>query len=244
MQMEQLKVRKKDTIIINVVIYLVLTFFFLYIQHAYRHHLSPFSLVYLKKGLELFWYVAFTLIVSGIMVWKHHRHSLIMYQVSIFLVGFKVLEGLFIEFNKIIVIAMFFYAIISYFLYQLLKYHLHLASLNPNYSSSDLFKPLLRDIHCKILVDSKEIEGILSNWDHEGCFIKLKTPEKLPTDIRMTIYFRDREFHQDGEVVASTPDLTGVGIRFEKTVKDLSVFNWSEFMEIIQELGYQPERLR
>lgn len=242
--MEQLKVRKKDTIIINVVIYLALTFFFLYIQHAYRHHLSPFSLVYLKKGLELFWYVAFTLVVSSVLVWKHHRYSLLMYQVSVFLVGFKVLEGLFIEFNKIIVIAMFFYAIISYFLYQLLKYHLSLASLNPNYSPRDLFKPLLREIPCKISSDDKVLEGYLSNWDNEGCFIKLNTSEKLSTDIRITIYFRDREFHQDGEVVASTPDLTGVGIKFEKTVKDLSVFNWSEFMEIIHELGYQPERLR
>ena len=52
--MEQLKVKKKDRIIMNVLIYLGLSFFFLYIQHAYRHHLSPFSLVYLRKGLELF----------------------------------------------------------------------------------------------------------------------------------------------------------------------------------------------
>lgn len=242
--MEQLKVRKKDTIIFNVVIYLMLSFFFLYIQHAYRHHLSPFSLVYLRKGLELFWYVAATLLVSAIMVWRHHRHCLLMYQVSVFLVGFKVVEGLFIEFNKIIVIAMFFYAIISYFLYQLLKYHLGLASINPNYSSKDLFRPLLKEIPCKIFYDGGESEGTLSNWDYEGCFIKLSKGGKLPSSVKLIIFFKDREFHQEGEVVASTPDLTGVGIKFEKTVKDLSVFNWSEFMEIVQELGFQPERLR
>jgi hypothetical protein len=242
--MEQLKVRKKDTIILNVVIYLALSFFFLYIQHAYRHHLSPFSLVYFRKGLELFWYVAITLLVCAGMIMRHHRHSLLMYKVSVFLVGFKVIEGLFIEFNKIIVIAMFFYATISYFLYQLLKYYLGLASINPNYSPNDLFKPLLKDIPCKVHVADVEAAGNLTNWDDEGCFVKLQAPLVVPSKVTITIFFRDREFVQRGEVVASTADLTGVGIKFEKTVKDLSVFNWAEFMEIVHELGYQPERLR
>mgnify|MGYP006189017755 CR=1 FL=1 len=127
--MEQLKVRKKDRIIFNVVYYLILSFLFLYIQHAYRHHLSPFSTIYLRKALELFWYVAMTLSVSAIFIWRHHKYSVFMFQISIFLVSFKVIEGLFIEFNKIIVIAMFFFGIISYFLYQLLKYYLTLASI-------------------------------------------------------------------------------------------------------------------
>lgn len=242
--MEQLKVRKKDIIITNVVIYLALSFFFLYLQHAYRHHLSPFSLVYMQKGIELFWYVAITLLVSAYTIFRHHRVSLLAYQFSIFLVGFKVVEGLFVEFNKIIVIAMFFYAIISYFLYQLLKYYLSLASINPNYSGSDLFKPLLKDISCQVMTDEGAFSGTLSNWDDEGCFIKLNEPKKVPHNIKLIVYFREREFLQEGEVVASTADLTGVGIKFEKTAKDLNVFNWSEFMEIVQELGYQPERLR
>lgn len=242
--MEQLKVRKKDTIILNVVIYLGLSFFFLYLQHAYRHHISPFSLVYLRKGVELFWYVAIVLLVSGALIWKHHRHAVIAFQVSVFLVGFKVIEGLFIEFNKIIVVAMFFYATISYFLYQLLKYYLSLASINSNYSENDLFKPLLKDISCKVSTENNDYFGTLSNWDYEGCFIKLQNTESLPTRVKVTIFFSDREFIQEGEVVASTPDFSGVGIRFEKTVKEISVFNWAEFMEIVQELGYQPERLR
>lgn len=242
--MEQLKVRKKDRIIFNVVIYLILSFLFLYIQHAYRHHLSPFSTVYLQKALELFWYVAVTLGVSAIFIWRHHRYSVILFQASIFLVSFKVIEGLFIEFNKIIVIATFFYAIISYFLYQLLKYYLTLASINPNYNSSDLFSPLLKNIPCKLYGENFELDGNLSNWDYEGCFIKLSGPRKLPKKLKVKIMFHGREFIQQGEVVAATLDFHGVGIKFEKTVKELSVFNWEEFMEIVQELGFQPERLR
>ncbi len=242
--MEQLKVKKKDTIILNVIIYLFLSFFFLYIQHAYRHHLSPFSLVYMRKGLELFWYVAATLTISGIMIWKHHNYSILMYRLSVLLVGFKVVEGLFIEFNKIIVIALFFYVTISYFLYQLLNYYLHLASINPNYSKDDLFEPLLKKIHCKVKADDFEVTGHLSNWDYEGCFIKLDSAKQLPANVKIQVFFQDREFLQNGEVVASTLDFTGVGIKFERTVKDISVFNWAEFMQIVHELGFQPERLR
>ncbi len=242
--MEQLKVKKKDTIISNVVIFLVLSFLFLFIQHAYRHHISPFSFVYLKKGLELFWYVAMTLILSSILIWKHHRHSVLAYKISIFLVGFKVLEGLFIEFNKVIVIALFFYITISYFLYQILSYYLSLASINANYDPHDLFDPMLKTIDCKVGSGELELKGHLTNWDKEGCFIKLNEAKEITDKISVTIYFADREFTQRGEVVASSLDLTGVGIKFQDTPKDLNVFNWSEFMEIVHELGFQPERLR
>lgn len=242
--MEQLKVKKKDIIVMNVVIYLGLAFFFLYLQHAYRHHISPFSLVYLRKGLELFWYVAMTLGASAILIWRHHRMSVWVYIASIFLVGFKVMEGLFIEFNKIIVIALFFYVVISYFLYQLLSYYLSLASINANYSHLDLFEPLLKKIPCKITFDSTVVEGHLSNWDGEGCFIKLSESVALPSKVNVEVSFQDRQFVQEGEVVAETLDLTGVGIRFERKAKDLSVFNWTEFMELVQELGFQSERLR
>ncbi len=154
------------------------------------------------------------------------------------------IEGLFIEFNKIIVIAMFFYIVISYFLYQLLSYYLKLASINPNFSRSDLFEPLLRKIPCEVVVEGKSYQGHLTNWDDEGCFIKLNEAKDFSNKVTVKISFRDRDFTQEGEVVAATPDSSGVGIKFESSAKEMNVFNWSEFMEIVHELGFQPERLR
>jgi hypothetical protein len=242
--MEQLKVIKKDTVSVNSILFLFLAFFFLFIQHAYRHQISPFSWVYLRKGVELFWYVAVVLLTSAALVWKHNRYAPHAFQLSVFIVGFKIIEGLFIEFNKVIVISLFFFIVISYFLYQLLKYYFSQASVNPNYAESDLFPPLLKNIHCRVLFDEKSVEGILSNWDEEGCFIKLSGPQQLPSKVRVLVQFRDREFTQEGEVVASIQDSSGVGIKFEKTARDLTVFNWSEFMEIVDELGFEPQRLR
>ncbi len=178
------------------------------------------------------------------MIWNHHRSSKVLFQISTFLVSFKVLEGLFLEFNKIIVVALFFFVVISYFLYQLLSDYFGQASINPNYTSNDLFKPLLRDIPCEIISANLVSLGVLSNWDERGCFVKLHEAALIPDNIKVKITFRDRSFYQEGEVVASTADLTGVGIRFHKTVKNLDVFNWTEFVEIVHELGFQPERLR
>jgi hypothetical protein len=242
--MEQLKVRNKEIIVWNVVLYLALSYLFLYLQYAYRHHLSPFSLVYLRKSLELFWYVALPVVVSSFLVVRHHRWALSAFAFTSLLIGFKVVEGLFIEFNKIIVVALFFFAVISYFLYQLLAYYYRLAVLNPNYSRDDLFSPLLTKIDCRLRVGETVFSGVLTNWDQEGCFLRLPERYKFSRKTQITIYFQGREFSQEGEVVSQTVDGTGIGLRFKETPKDLTVFNWSEFIELVHELGFMPGRLR
>lgn len=242
--MEQLKVRKKDVIVTNAIIYLGLSFLFLYLQYAYRHQLSPFSLVYLRKSAELFWYVAAPLGLSCYLIWKHHRLAVYSFNFSVLLVAFKVVEGLFIEFNKIIVIATFFYAVISYFLYQLMNQYLASANINPNFSDNDLFEPLLTKIPVTILDAEKSYAGHLTNWDASGCFIHLSHSHDLGDKVNVKIQFQGRTFEEKGEVVAETPGRKGVGIKFESTLRSLETFNWTEFTELIDELGFQPERLR
>jgi hypothetical protein len=243
--MEQLKVIKKDVLILNILIYLLLSFAFLYLQYAYRFHLSPFSLVYLKKSLELFWYAIIPILFSSWMIWKLHEKSVYFFNFCIFLVSFKVVEGVFIEFNKIIVLALFFYLVISYFLYQLLKEYRGLASLNSRYSSEDLFGPILKKISCVYETEMGAFSGFLTNWDDEGCFIYLSQPlTGLPKEGKIRVEFKGREFIQDGEVVAHSRDLQGLGIKFHKSIKSLNSFNWSEFTELVDELGFKPERLK
>ncbi len=243
--MEQLKVIKKDVLILNVLIYLLLSFAFLYLQYAYRFHLSPFSLIYLKKSVELFWYVIAPIILSSWMIWKLHEKSVYFFNFCILLVSFKVVEGVFIEFNKIIVVALFFYLVISYFLYQLLREYRGLASLNSCYSSQDLFDPILKKIPCVYETELGHFPGFLTNWDEEGCFIFLsESLASLPKEGKVKVHFKGREFIQDGEVVAHSRDLQGLGIKFHKSIKSLNSFNWSEFTELVEELGFKPERLR
>ena len=243
--MEQLKVRKKDVLVLNVIIYLFLSFVFLYLQYAYRHHLSPFSLIYLKKSIELFWYVIAPILLSSWFIWFHHKKSVYFFNFCILLVSFKVIEGVFIEFNKIIVLALFFYLVISYFLYQLLKEYGGLAHLNSNYSDQDLFDPVLKKIPCSFEAESGTFTAYLTNWDDEGCFIHITNGlSALPPKGKLFVHFKDRIFEQEGEVVAHSRDLKGLGIKFQESIKSLNSFNWSEFTELVEELGFKPERLR
>ena len=242
--MEQLKVKKKDVLVLNLIVFLGLSFMFLYLQHAYRYHLSPFSVVYLKKSVEFFWYASAPLLLSAVLIWNHHKWSLSVFSYSVLIVSYKVVEGLFLEFNKIIVIALFCYVVISFFLYQLYGYYLSLASLNANYDSSDLFNPMLKEIPCSVILENEEFVGRLTNWDQEGCFIKLEKPLFNKKRIQVVIDFKGRKFEEEGELVAHSVDFTGIGIKFGKTPKGLKVFNWTEFNELVQELGFKPGRLR
>lgn len=242
--MAQLKVRKKDPVVFNAILYLGLSFVFVYLQYAYRHQLSPVSMVYLRKSIELFWYLAVPFFISSVLLWRMSRLAIISYVFCVLLVSFKVVEGLFIEFNKIIVVALFFYVVFSYFIYQLLSVYWRVASINPNYLKTDLFSPMLKNISCQLSQGELTVAGVLTNWDESGCFIRLANAQKMPRKVQVIVRFGEREFHQEGEVVAQAHDLTGVGIKFKEIPKDLKVFNWSEFVELIQELGFNPERLR
>lgn len=243
--MEQLKVRKKGMIILNCIVYLMLSFLFIYLQYAYRSHLTPFSTLYLQRSLELFWYIATPLIFSAVLLWNHHRYCSGFFVFSTVLVGFKLLEGLFIEFNKMIVVTYFFYIVISYFLYQLLHQYLNSARLNANYGENDLFHPLLCQLPCVIRAGEEELSGILTNWDEEGCFIKMnESPLKRLKKVEIIIQFAGREFCEQGEVVAQSTSKTGLGIKLKNSFKDLKIFNWNEFIELVDEQGFDPKRLR
>ena len=242
--MEQLKVRRKDSVVFNSIIYLLLSFLFLYLQYAYRHQLSPLSLTYLRKSVELFWYVSIPTVLAIFFLWRIRYVGTYLYAVCVLLVSYKVVEGLFIEFNKVIVVALFFYVIISYFIYQILDQYFSRASINANYDSEDLFSPMLREIPCTVTVGDENFQGVLTNWDEEGCFLRLKNKKSFPRRVGLLISFEGREFFQEGEVVAQAQDFLGVGIKFKAQGKSLKTFNWAEFVELVHELGFSPERLR
>lgn len=243
--MEQLKVRKKGMIIINCIFYLILSFFFVYLQYAYRSHVTPFSLLYLQKSLEVFWFVTLVLGVTMVLLWRHHKYCTFFFSLSHFLVGYKILEGLFIEFNKMIVVTFFFYIVISYFLYQLLRQYLSSARLNANFKANDLYGPLLNQLECHILRGNEQYKGVLTNWDEDGCFVKMESmPSVKLKKVELLIHFHGREFREQGEVVAQSTAMHGIGIKLLNSSKDLKIFNWNEFIELVDELGFDPKRLR
>jgi len=240
-----MKVKKKDILIWNIILFLGFSYLFLYFQYAYQNHLSPFSLTLFKKSLELFWYAIIPIFCAQVVVFFHHKKSINILLLSLALVVYKVSEGLFLDFNKVILLALFCFLVIAYFFYQLYDEYLQLAYLNANYRKEDLFSPLLFEIECELIIGEERFSGFLTNWDSEGCFLYLKS-EQLPKvkKLRMEISFRGRKFIQDGEVVAQSTELHGIGLKFGENPKNLEVFNWAEFVELVHELGFKPERLK
>jgi hypothetical protein len=243
--MEQIKLKSRESIVYNVIYYLILSLGFLYLEYSYRHHLSPLSFVLIKKSIHLFWFQILIVVTTAFTLWKFHKKGLGWYIASTMAVTFKISEGLFIDFNKLIVIGLFFYLVIAFFLYQMLCDYYDKSYMNPNYSRNDLFDPLLLGIKVKISDDlGKEYEGVLTNWDDYGCFVKLDTDNQIEEKLILSVYFKNRTFEQSGVVVCRARDNFGIGVKFNGSKKSVSVFNWAEFIEIVEELGYLPERLR
>ena len=103
---------------------------------------------------------------------------------------------------------------------------------------------MLTKIPCEILVEERNMKAYLTNWDEYGCFVRLEDRETLPRKLKVKVSFHARDFHHDGEVVAETPDGTGIGIKFKLMKKEVHLFSWQEFNQLLDELGYTPERLR
>ncbi len=107
-----------------------------------------------------------------------------------------------------------------------------------------MFPPLLKEIPVQIKTEEHQYEGYLTNWDLDGCFIKLKETATNINEVKVEIDFFSQRFIQSGEVVAHSREMNGLGIKFYLSKKDLNVFNWTEFIELTEELGFQAERLR
>jgi hypothetical protein len=243
--MEQLTLRRRENILFNCIVFSMLSFVFLYLEYSYRNHLSPFSFVLLKKSVSLFYLQIVSIFLSIAFLVKIKKISLNLFVINILLVSYKIVLGLFIDFNKLIVVGLFVFIVVGYFLHQLLGEYFSKAFLNPNFSKHDLFSPLLVDIPASVILsDQRIIEAQLTNWDENGCFLRLKSPEKIKSFNKIKVFLKDRCFEEQGEVVAWSREYEGIGIKFDQSTKNINVFNWSEFMEIMDELGFQAERLR
>lgn len=141
----------------------------------------------------------------------------------------------------------FIFAAISYYLYLVLKESLNKACYNPLIYKYDLLNNEPYGIKAKISDLSGVLisEGELVNWDLDGFFIKFNvSPRKLPKKIQLSIYFRQKEFVHEGDVVSAIPNNGGIGIQinhnFQKADKTRR-FNWEELYSILKNMGFIPE---
>ena len=121
------------------------------------------------------------------------------------------------------------------------------AYFNAGFKKSDLFPPMLLKLDCDLLDDKGEAigKGILTNWSMEGCFVRLEEQKNSRGIKAVLINFKDHEFKQQVDLASLSKDNLSCGFKFKNQIsgRDSQDLGWSDFYEIIEEMGYSAERL-
>ena len=142
---------------------------------------------------------------------------------------------------------LFVFILIAYYFCISLKIELDKAFLNPRFSQNELFEPMLYKM--KALINEDEnggIRGHLTNWDEQSCFIYLDAKEmdkvKINKSVDLKISYNEHNFTQSAKVISISYN-NGVGLKFEHNKED-SLFNWKEFYQIVEDLGFTVEYMK
>ncbi|MFY7994290.1 MAG: hypothetical protein ACOVP4_13415 [Bacteriovoracaceae bacterium] len=239
-----LKIKKREPIIINTILFVIIGLFFLHVQYAYRTKLSAFSWYLLWATVKLYWPVLPLAMLTLWATWTQRLIAQRFFSWTVCVIAFFTLTGLYIDFNKVLVLALFFLAVIAHLLYQQLKFTLTWACYQSNYLEEDLFSPVLTKIKGELKIDEETHRVTLTNWDEHGVFLYLEKPLQLSGVVHLLIHYDHLHFQGDGEVVAQSADFVGVGLKLKKNAPKVDQFFWSDFVQMTDELGLNPARLR
>lgn len=243
----RLKIFYRSPVVWNVILFILFSFFFLYLQEIF-YNLSSI----LKKEL-IFEFVKdnkLILGVFGIAMFSVYRMSAYAKQLTFVVIGITAIQtmlNLNVEFSKMILVLLFFYLLLFFYVYQFFSMDLEESYYRPKYDKSDLFTPMLTRIEVSLISGEHQAlcKGLLTNWSSEGCFICLESSNVLSEIKSIKLSLDDHDFYQDVVIASKFSDSTGYGLKFVsgKTGRDSKLLGWSEFYEIIEQMGYSPELL-
>ena len=237
-----LKIIHRSSSIWNIIVFTLLSIFFLFAQDAIIHDKSALNFLYLKAFIiNSKFLVGFTLFTI-ISIFSMRKSSRYLYSLQAACIIGLIIKDLFYDFDKFIILMLFIYILFSYYFYILLSLELKRAFVNPGFSTNELFDPMLKKIKCTLTLKDEQFEGYLSNWDEYSCFMSLKLLQN-PTERtgRLVIFYDDHEFSQSAQVATMALGY-GVGVKF--LAEDNNLFNWNEFNKIINDLGFNVEYLK
>ncbi|MBY0517768.1 MAG: hypothetical protein K2P81_12735 [Bacteriovoracaceae bacterium] len=198
----------------------------------------------MKKALLDEWLVALLSIPAFVSIYLHRYYSKYFFAFFAFVITFKSLEGLFIDFNKVLMVVLFLYVCMSYAFYQLLGWKFSRAVFTPNFSAQILGSPMALRTMVELKSSEGNWTGYLTNWDAEGAFIYLDKPwpkANRKADLSLTI--DGHLFEAKGTVIAATWDEMGIGVEWNQDIKT-EALSWNSLIELFNDLGWEPTLLR
>ena len=243
----QLRIHYRGAIVWNVILFILFSFVFLYLQEVFYNLSSVTNRELLLSFLHKKFFTVTLFVSSIISVYFLQRYSKYLVILVIGVTTVQTILNLNLEFSKMILVLLFFYLLLFFYVFQFYLMELSEAYYNSRYQKTDLFAPMLLKLSC-VLIDTqgnKLKNGILTNWSGEGCFIKLDEPI-LPKEVaELRIQYKQHEFRQNVVVATSSKDGLSCGVKFSRgnVGRESTHLGWAEFYEIIENMGYSAERL-
>lgn len=238
-----LKIMYRSAVIWNVVLHFMLSLLFLFLQQAIYEERSLLNLVFFKSIIISYWPMISLVLLSSLLVYNLKKISYYFYLSSVIFITLYSSYQLWLDFSKLILLVLFIYVLVSYYLSFLLKIDLNQAFYNRGYSEKDLFDPMLTKIDVDILdvKNNKIYKGHLTNWDEEGCFIKLEKGYPPKKNLEVTFHFRKHDFIQLASITTVAKKSNGIGVRF---IKNDFEKGWNEIYKIISDMGIDVEYIQ
>ncbi len=224
------------------------SFAFLYFQNLYFNTLTVLDYSFIRKFVQGNLSIAILFVITIISILRFMKVGKYLYIMSVLVTFALSVLNLNIEFSKFNLVLIFFYLIIAFYLYQFYLYDIAEAYYIPRFGKNDLFSTGLATIQTKVVKDgNKCLEGVLTNWSEEGCFIKGEVTSKLKGLVDLELTFENRVVCCQGVIVSRLSNDNGIGVKISanelKDDQDKKTLGWKDFYGIIDEMGYKPELL-
>lgn len=242
--MSNKKFTYRSPVIWNVILFVAFSYIFLFLQYSYQNSLSIITHSELVSFALSEKAIGVLFLATMLFVFRLSKVLSFFYWLMVATTVSVTLNGLWIEFSKLIILLLFFYIVFSYYLYQFLKEDLNESYYNPQFDEGFLFKPMCKQIPVRIKKgeQDKEIECHLTNWSEGGFFVFLSEPTELKGLYSVVIDYDGHEFVTKAKIVTRFKDDLGYGLKIYSD-KSEAPLSWSKFLNIIYEMGYQPELL-
>lgn len=228
----------------NAVLFMLLSVVFIVLQQSLQSGLPFLNAIFLRKVMLDEWPIIVFILPALYSILRQHRSAPRYFALYAIVVAFHSLEGLFLDFNKLVLLVLFFHVVIAYGFYQLLTWTYARAPFTPNFTPDTLHTPMGKTIDVEVKSGEHLIKGRLTNWDEDGAFIWLeeKISKSIPR-VSVSIVWEGHRFEAKGTIVSGTWDERGIGIEWRHSIVETEN-GWKNLMAVFSDYGYDPKLLR
>jgi hypothetical protein len=237
-----MKIIKRTPLLKNLLLFLVLSIFYLHVTSSLHEQRSAMEWEELKSLLiENRMLAAFLLGAFWTTFFAKKSSKLFIMMYLSFIFG-QTFYFFLMSFDKLILLLNFSYLVFSFFFFLLWKQELERACYNPGYQVNELGLTPEYDLPLLVTSSSHRIHGSghLMNWDESSCFLILESSiVDLKGQVEVELFFQGKTFKAAGYVVAKYGN--GIGLSFQRDKQiaaDFTTLNWDTFYDIISDRGY------